>query len=251
MKKLQIAALAASIVFVSGTALGQDDAALPSFSPLETYTCNYNEGMGPDDLDAAVDAWNAFMDKEGDTDYFAATIVPIYFGAETFDFGWLGANSSGTAMGEGNDRWMSKGSEYAAKFAAVADCDTHSGFASTQIKTGDGGPAPDHFVITFSDCAIKDDNPDLFGAMNAWSAYASERGYKNSAWALFPVYGGGGAEFGFKLVNAYDNFSDLGTDWDLYASGDYVKHGELTDGAYECDDSRVYAGQTRRQSPSE
>ena len=63
MKKNLIAAVAATLVFVSGAAVAQDEQEMPSFSPVETFTCNYNEGMGPADLDDAVDKWNKWMDK--------------------------------------------------------------------------------------------------------------------------------------------------------------------------------------------
>ena len=228
---------------------------MPSFAPVETYTCNYNEGMGPDDLDGAVDKWNAWMDDEGQTNYFAATLVPIYYGAETFDFGWLGFNLTGSEMGAGTDHWLAKGGEHQANFAAVADCDTHSGFASTRVKEAydDGEEDDGQFVLTFTDCKIttEDDSVDILGAISQWTAYATEQGYKNSAFVMFPVYGGGGAEVDFKMVQGYDNFSDLGEDWERYGKGDYIKAGEFNPGLYDCDDARVYLGTVRREIPEE
>lgn len=250
MKKKLIAALTAAVVCVSGAAFAQDDQAeLPTFSPIETYTCTYKEGKGPADLDAAVAAWNAWMDEEGVTSYWAATVTPYYFGPDAFDFGWLGAWSSGATMGTGTDTWLSEGGEYAAKFAAVMDCDTHSAFAGTEIKEPPGDGNPDNIVLTFTDCNIAeiDGIVDLFAALNAWAEYSTERGYQNGTWLLFPAYGGGGAEFDFKIVNSYENHAAMGTNWDLFASGDYVKHGELTGAAYECDDARVYNAKIRRR----
>ena len=129
MRRHPIAALAAVTVFVSGAVLAQDEQKLPEFSPIETYTCNYKDGMDSGDFDAVVDAWNAWMDKDGDNSYWAATVTPYYYGSETFDIGWIGAWKDGASMGTGTDRWLSEGGEYAAQFAAVVDCETHSGFA--------------------------------------------------------------------------------------------------------------------------
>lgn len=254
MKKNLIAAAAATMVLVSGVAIAQDEQEMPSFSPVETFTCNYNEGMGPDDLDAAVDKWNKWMDKEGQTNYFAATMIPIYHGADTFDFGWLGFYPTGSEMGAGTDHWAAGGGEQRANFAAVADCDTHSGFASTEVKAPAENDDEDDgsFVLTFADCKITTDgDDDILAAIGQWTAYTTERGYKNGAWVMFPVYGGGGAEFDFKMVQGYDNFSDLGGDWSLYAEGDYVKAGELNPELYDCDDARVYLGTVRREMAEE
>jgi len=254
MKKKLIAAAAATMVFVSGVAIAQDEQEMPSFAPVETYTCNYNEGMGPADLDAATEKWNAWMDDEGQTNYFASTLVPAYYGSETFDFGWLGFYATGSEMGAGTDHWLTEGGEHQANFAAVADCDTHTGFASTEVKTPPDNDDEDDgsFVLTFTDCTITTDgDEDILGAIGQWAAYATERGYKNGAWVMFPVYGGGGAEYDFKMVNGYGDFSAVGTDWDLYAEGDYVKAGELNPGLYDCDDARVYVGTVRRDMAQE
>lgn len=37
-----------------------------------------------------------------------------------------------------------------------------------------------------------------------WSAYQTERGYSNGTWMMFPAFGGGGAEFDFKIVEGDD-----------------------------------------------
>lgn len=249
MKKILVTAFSAVSMFVSAAVLAEDAPELPSFSPVETYTCSYNEGMGPDDLDEATAAWNEWMDENDQGTYFAATVVPVYFGPDAFDFGWIGAWTSGTEMGTGHDMWMNEGGEYAAKFADVADCDTHSGFASSMIKAPPSETSPDKIVLAFTDCNITTDDPnaDLFAKFAQWTEYATERGYKNGSWVMFPVYGAGGAEFDFKMVNGYDSFADQGADWDLYGSGDYIKAAEINGGDWECDDARVYHATIRRR----
>ena len=253
MKKILIAAISAASVLLSTTAIGQDEPALPKFSPIETFTCTYNEGMGPKDLDKATAAWNKWMDANKVGDYWAATVVPYYFGPDAFDFGWIGAWSSGTAMGQGTDMWTTKGTEHAAKFAAVGDCNTHSGFAASMTRDPGGEGSSDSLVLEFTDCNITTDDPnaDLFGKFGQWADFAKERGYKGGSWVLFPTYGAGGAEFDFKMIRGYDNFAEMGANWDLYASGDYIKANEINDGNWECDDARVYIATVRRRMAEE
>ncbi len=249
MKKYLIAVLAAAVIPVSGSVFAEDEQEEMLISPVETFTCTYEEGKGPADLDAAVDAWNAWMDEENDHTYWAATVTPYYYGPDAFDFGWIGAWNSGATMGAGTDKWLSEGGEYAEMFNAVADCETHSGFASVMLKEPPGDDDPDNLVLTFTDCNVVSEDPDadLMGALSAWAEYATTRGYRNGSWVLFPVFGGGGAEFDFKIVDGYDTHTDLGADWDLYASGDYEKDDELNGGIYECDDARMYVGSIRRR----
>lgn len=251
MKKTIVTALTA-VGLLASNAVVADNHDDRGFYPVETYTCTYNEGMGTDDLDEATAAWNKWMDDEGQNNYWAATVVPVYFGPDTFDFGWIGSWGSGTDMGKGTDMWMTEGLEYAAKFAAVADCNTHSSFAASEIKAPTEN-TPDTIVLAFTDCNITTDDPDvdMFGKFAEWTEYAEGRGYKNGSWVLFPVWGAGGAEFDFKMVNGYDNFTDQGTDWDLYASGDYRKASDINDGTWECDDARVYHGTIRRRMAEE
>lgn len=255
MKRSVIAVLSATLFVVSGGAYAQEEETEgPNFYPVETLTCNYNEGMGPEDLDKATEAWNKFSDKKGVTDYWAATVTPYYYGAETFDVGWLGAWPSGESMGTGTDRWLAEGGEYATKFAAVVTCDTHSNFATAMIKEPTEGRSPDNIVITFSDCNISEGKTfaEVWDKTKAWANYLQEMGYENGTWILFPVFGGGGAEFDFKLVDGFDNYTALGEYYDLYGNGGgYQKHGELVGELYECDDSRVYNATVQRRLAEE
>jgi hypothetical protein len=69
---------------------------------------------------------------------------------------------------------------------------------------------------------------------------------------LFPVFGAGGAEFDFKIVEGFDNFTALGKYYDLYGNGGgYQKHSEMIGELYECDDARVYNATILRRTSEE
>ena len=223
-----------------------------AYPPMETFTCNYNEGMGPADLDAATDAWNEYMDEQGVGYYFAATLTPYYYGPETFDVGWIGSWTDGNAMGAGTDQWLAEGGELAAGFAEVLTCDSHSNFAVDIIHRPDR-PTPDSFVVSFSDCNITEGTSyeDLRAGLVEWSEYQTEMGHDHPTWVLWAVYGGGGAEFDFKLMEGYLNHAELGEGYEMYGTGGmWRKHMETIAGMYECDDARVYNGTTRRRIDS-
>lgn len=256
MKQFAFAAIAAAMVCIPvAHAQDEEEPGLPVV-PVEIFTCSYLEGKGSGDLDAVIAEWNDWMDDRGVDDYFAMTLTPFYFGASgySFDVGWLGSWPDGASMGRGTDRWITEGGEMAATFGDVVDCDTHSNFATIELKSPGEGPAPDTIVAAFSDCEVTEGVPfdELMAALESWSAYQEESGYSNGAWMMFPVYGGGGVEFDFKLVDGYDNHTALGADYDRYGrGGDYVKYGELLGDKLECDDARVYNARIRRRPATE
>lgn len=255
MRKNLVATATFAAVMASGPAFGDNhEQEKMRFVPVETWTCNYQDGKGPADLDAIVERWNAWMDEHDQHDYFAVTLTPFYFGPETFDVGWLGAWPGGEAMGRGVDLWVSEGSEINAGFFEVFSCDTHSNFAATELKAPDE-PSPDSFLLSFSDCTGPDSSEGwdkLMANVGEWSAYLAENGYHQGNWMMFPVYGGGGAEFDFKWVEGFDNHTQLGQDYQRFSdNADWEKQGELLGGLMDCDDARVYQGTVRRRAAGE
>ena len=253
MKKTLTAALMSVALVPMAFADGHEEKAAPRISPVEIYTCNYNEGKGRADLDQATAGWNAWADEQGTEDYFALVMTPWYSVADDigFDVAWLGTWRNGTAMGAGTDLWLATGGTAAAGFAEAITCDAHVGFASIMTKAPASDSAPDNLVLTFADCSIKEgtDSDAFWSAMEEWTVYTKERGYQHGQWVMYPAYGSGKVEYGFKMVNGYDSHTALGKDWDLYAAGDYDKHGELLGDKLDCDVQRMYnAPVVRRMS---
>ena len=79
-------------LLVSGTSFAQGSEG-PVFVPVELYACQYNEGKGPADLDAAAAAWTEYADRNGIDTYAAWTLEKHYHGPDQdyFDVLWLGA----------------------------------------------------------------------------------------------------------------------------------------------------------------
>jgi len=252
MKKILTAAASALMfLFVSGgAALAQDEESNMEFVPVEAYACNFNDGKGPADLAAVTKEWNAWMDKEGQTSYFAATIWPNY-GERAFDVGWLGAWSDGRAMGAGTDHFMSAGRELGAKFDEVVDCGSHTQFASVRVR--DSQPSDDDsdtsFVLQFSNCSFEEGATmeQLSAAQKEWNAYADEYGIVGGAWMFFPVWGeSADADYDFKSVSSTGDYTTLGSNWALFAEGHYKKSNELFDDILDCDSPRVYSAKVER-----
>jgi len=253
MKRILIALATGSLVIAAGCSNGvaQDEEEAPdSAVPVEIYACNYNEGMGPADLDAVTAKWNAWADERGLNDYTAWTLTKFYSGPEQeFDYLWLGVSSDAKSLGRAQDDWLATGGAVAAEFEKVGPCDAHGNFAALNFKPPPEREDPrSNIVLSFSDCNIahgKNFGDDVAPAIRAWTEYRTGTGSEAGHWVLFPVYGGGGEEFDFKWVVAHQNLEAQGADWDQY---NVELATELFDGVLDCDSSRVYNATNRRRA---
>jgi len=245
-----ISGLMTGLVFLAGsaTAVAQDDAI--KVIPVELFTCKYNEGKGEADLDAVVDKWNAWADKNGTGDYAAWTLTPFYFGPEQeFDMIWLGAGKDAVALGKAQDAYAAETAGLHEAFDEVLDCDAHSNFASISFKPTPKGKTPENSILTFSDCTYKDGASfaALGAAMHDWSQHLTDEGSTAGIWHWYPVYGGGGEEFSFKWLESFANMAELGADYERYGNGGgYKTNGRLFGHLIDCDSARAYRAKSRR-----
>lgn len=216
--------------------------------PVEIYTCNYNDGKGPSDLDAWADRWNAWADSANSAPYSGYTMTPFYYGEEQdFDFIWLGVSPDAVSMGRAYDQFLADSGSLRAEFNEMATCGAHSNFATMNFKQPPDDDATS-FILTFSDCSIKEGKTfsDVDPALKAWAEYRGANGSEAGLWVLFPAYGGGKVEFDFKWVASYRSLESLGVDYDQYASGGWQKAQELFSDVLSCDVSRAYTAKQRR-----
>lgn len=253
MTKTLMTLVASGLMLVAGSnsAVAQDEEEMNAAAPVELYTCKYNEGKGPADLDKVVAKWNKWADGHEMSDYSAWTLTPYFAGDEQdFDVAWLGVSPTGKGLGAGLDAWLADGSALQAEFDSIAPCDSHSMFAAVEFKQPPKRKDPSKVVISFSDCSIKEGKTfdDVAAALGSWSEFRSGQGSTAGMWVFFPVYGGGGEEFDFKYVASYGSFEELGVDYDNYDSD---KADELFSGLVDCDSSRVYIATNRRTMAEE
>lgn len=252
MKRIVPAVLSAMMILFAGSAMAQDEQPGPPGSrPIEAYSCNFNDGMGPADLAEVVEDWNEWMDERGYTRYFAATMSPHYFGQRNFDVAWLGMWPDGNAMGAGTDDWLVNGQEIGAKLFEVLDCTSHINFALMEVKAS---PIPylargDMFVLEFSNCSILEGKSydDYLAAQREWNTYADEHGIAGGSWNLWPVWGEtADAGYDFKRAYVLPDYATLGANWALSAAGHGQKAMELFGELAECDSPRIYTATVQR-----
>ena len=195
------------------------------------------------------------MDEQGADTYGAFTLTPNYYGKDTFDVAWLGYWTSQEAMGAGIDSYRASGGKMDAKFAEVLTCDTHSHFASIQVKKPPEGEMPDEIVLMFSNCTKSDDVEwdALFEKIDAAMAYQKEKGFKKGDFMMWPVFGGEGTpDWDFKWVTSFGNYTDFGVAYQHNANGGGRQEmSEIMGDALECDTARVYDAKVARRVTAE
>lgn len=253
MKRLRIAAVAAAFtgLFFAGAAVAQvSKDGMGKVLPVEIFTCKYNDGKGAGDLDKVISRWTKFMDDNGIDSYAAWTLTPYHYGSEQdFDIAWLGAFADGNAMGSNINTWLSKGGEIQKAFSDVMDCESHSALSSAMYKANAANETPASGIITMMDCKLNEGHrySDIKAAEIKWARYLTDKGSKAAYFHWFPVYGGGDAEFDYKVVFSYANYMELGAAFELGANGGGREAGqEIFDDIDECDDARVYIAKNVR-----
>lgn len=253
MKKLHITTWSAvvGLLLAAGSGLAQVSAdGMGKVLPVELYACTYNDGQGPAELEKVITRWSKYMDDNDTNNYAAWTLTPVYYGEEQdFDLIWLGAYKDGNAMGEGTDNWLATGGELQAAFDKVLTCNAHIAMASAMYKAPADNATPSSGFLTMMDCKLNEGHryPDIKSAEMKWAKYLADSGSKAGYWHWFPLYGGGDADFDYKVVFAYPDFAEIGTSFERMANGGGREMSEDIFGDVdECDDARVYAVKSRR-----
>lgn len=252
-----MAAMSAACTLFAFASMAQDSQEpvelVSKIIPAEIWTCRYNDGQGPSDLDAAVDAWSGYMDDNDVDDYAAWTLTKHHYGPEQdFDFIWLGAWTDGNAMGAGTDLlYAEEGREYLGNFFRVADCNNHMNAGSLNYKLPEGG-APGASVIAFSNCNIREGATytQIVDATKAWAAVLTAAGSQAAMYHWFPIYGGGGDRApDFIRLTVYPNHTELGADYERMTNGELFRQSNaLFADLVDCDVTRTYNAQNRRSA---
>ncbi len=218
---------------------------------VEIITCNFRDGKGNSDLAAVTEKWNDWADDAGITDYSAWLMMPFY-SSENYDFdiAWLGAAPSAAALGRAQDTWLATGSDVFEDFEAVITCPGRSAFSVLEFREPPESEEADNLMITFSDFNLGEGTSfqDLSPSIHEWADYKGENGSSGGMWALMPSMGGGGENFDFKWVTAYQNLENLGKDLDQNRMGGWEKGRDLFAGKVSCDSSRVYTFTNQRRA---
>ena len=245
------AVLAGMVIAFLGTSSAFADGMPPwRIVPVDIWSCSFNDRKDMGDLDAWVERWNRWSDDQGDSTYAAWTLTPMYYGpGQTFDFLWLGAWKDGNAMGAGWDAWMATNDGLMDDFMEIASCDVHANLASGAFRLPDEMDMSGGGVILISDCKQMKGASDMAvgHAMERWVAALDAAGVKNAIYQWWPVFGGGDADFDFKRVEVFQNYTDLGAMYEMMGNGGlYQKYQAILDPVTRCDESRIYNATSRR-----
>jgi hypothetical protein len=158
---------------------------------IEIFDCNYNSGQDRDDLDKAVDFWQAKMaNVEGSENYFAALFSPIRATSD-FDIHWVGGNANLNEWAANVNRFIGSDEGQAAqdRFDKVLTCETNL-FSSKEIYIGDPPQPDDTFAVAEAyGCNLRTGKTMLnAGAIeSSFATIAKEMGSKVNVYRWAPL----------------------------------------------------------------
>ena len=244
MKKLIIGATACLMTIGMMPSQAQDGP--PQFRPVEMWVCSFLDGKDQDDMD---DVYEELVELTGDARYAAWQLTPYYTGnlARNADLIYLGAWDTASVMGADLANYFANGQDAVSAWDETVDCQGLM-FASNEVQANppaDGGDGT--FMLTVSDCKVEHGNTaaQAVGAISRFNDYRVANGVTIGTFVWFPLFGGGDAEFDFKLAQAYSGPQALGDSlqW-MIDSAAYNVRNSISQGVVSCDESRVYNGMT-------
>jgi hypothetical protein len=246
MKRLLLVTLTAAFTFSMNipTTFAQDGP--PQFRPVEMWVCSFKDRKDQGDID---DVYEMIAASDEDGGYAAWQLNPYFAGTrgQNIDFIYLGAWADNATMGAGlEDAWQNH-PEIDEAWEEVVDCQGLM-FASLRIQPNpDNADGNGNFVLSVSDCKTGHGvgSAQAVDAIRKFNDYRVANGVTLGTFAWFPVYGGGDAEFDFKLATAYSGpraWGDAGQ-WTVDNAA-YRTRSAITDGIVDCDEARLYTGRT-------
>lgn len=246
MPRRIIAAAGAACTLLLGSAISIAQDGPPEFRPVELWACNYNERKDADDFARAM---RLMVAGTGEEKYAAYKLTPNFRGPnQDFDFIYIGVWENGTTMGRDMTNYAENGAAAIAAWDEAVNCPISGLFASYRIQAiEDGGDGAGRFMLTVSDCKVNHGNNagQAIGALQRYNDYRVANGMTIPTFAWFPAFGGGDADFDFKLVEAYSGPQHFGDAWQWFTDhAAYDVLDDMMDGIVDCDEARVYAGET-------
>lgn len=210
--------------------------------PVDFWSCNFKDGKDMEDLNKAIDAYNAWADKNDDSEV-AWVMTPEFYGPEnTIEVGWLGSWPDGNAWGKHADAFDATGGKVMDGFMDVVTCHAHE--MATALKINAPEEPPESGLVVFSRCTVAEGKTpeDVIAAHRQVSAKMAGESGANS-WLFFPGGGSSSEESAYQywLVLGFDNHAELGAAWENYTNGGGWKTVNATlTGITSCGDSTTW-----------
>ena len=235
----------AILVFTSSSLTLADHHAAPQTAALEAVFCSFEKGKDMGDLLKVTAEWDKWIDSSDSKAYAAYVMQPVInTGADfPYDYFWLGVAKNHEALGQSADEWMKKGGKIAAKFDAVAPCDTHILMTSQVIKPGNNDGKGGFAQI--SSCELKDgaNMMSLMAADKQWVSWMTDNEMPGG---LVRWYGGVGeakdSTTDFYSVYLAESLAQRGKAHDMMMAGGGAALNSIYEDVMTCDVPRVYHG---------
>jgi hypothetical protein len=244
MKQLLLGTITTVCTLFMGTGLSIAQDGPPQFAPVEMWVCDYRDGKDQGDF---ADVLEDLVRLTGDIPSASRQLVPYLRGPQQdMDFIYIATWPDGSTMGRDVGNYMEHGSDVDEAWEDTVECRASLLYGRLMINQPSAeADEDDNFTLTVSDCNVAHgrSTSQAIGAIQRYNEYRVANGSDITTLLWFPVYGGGGAEFDFKLVHVYNDYQHLGDSFQWVVDNQaYLVNQDMTEGLVSCDEARVYNG---------
>ena len=235
-----VALAAAAIAVLGGVPQAQ---AQGPIAPIEIRTCRFVEGKGVADLEVLGAEYGRWLDEAGVPAEAVHVWLPELHGSDLdHDFVWVVSWPDASAMGASMAAAERQGAGIAARFAAVASCNSKRNFSVVELrataKPGIYGP------VEIASCTLRLGSvlADTLNAVRDWVDFTETTGSTAAHWLLFRAFGErADAKYMFQWAVAYESYEAFGRDYDKFTNGDGSDtYNQLFELLMTCDNPRLY-----------
>ena len=246
MKQFINFTLLASLIWFSSFSFSDDH--IPTFGPMEAFSCNFSDNKDLGDLLRVTKEWNSYVDKTGLV-YSAWVLTPYYFNnSEEYDMYWIGFSTSFEEMA--NDVMITnEGQKIQAKFDQVCPAEEHTLWGTEVVRAPK--IAPGDGVLTISSCTLSEGatREAVLAADEKWNAFLDQAGTEGGLYRWYPGSGVSSAQFNadFLIASTTDSLNTWGKGADMNVNGGgNAVAASLYGDLMECVDQRVFLAKNVR-----
>ena len=212
----------------------------------EYYVSSFKEGKDMDDMMKWAEKWKKWATTgeaaEPNADYRSSMLVPYYgVNLDTFDFLWLGINSSPEHQAVGNDYWFQNGSKLLDELP-VTNAQVINTWQRTVSETPDGKAG----YVVYADCKYGDGvtGEQQYDAYYAYARDAEELGGVAGRKMIWPSMGvTPGWDYDYVQAVFTSTITDYGKNWSSFwsAAEEMPEYEALEALGGSCENQRSFA----------
>ncbi len=225
--------------------------AAPEMTWAEYHGCQYGEGHNASTMAQFNGAWNRWMDSEGNNDYTAVVLSPLYRSPSTeIEVLWVGITDSNETMATNQSDW--RNSDVYSSWPAP-DCSVSMLTTQLVVSSFDPSEFTDEMVVAYWMCTMTgaDSMEEVYAAHKSTMDAGARAGAIQGSKIIVPRQGAPArfSDYDFMVSYTHPSMAQWGKNVDdVWMNGKVAKEQAAADALYQCGEAVVYTGEVIRRA---